>query len=186
MRATWRPLPAWPHPRNYARSSPFSASNEATLSLLEREIEAIDGTDVVIGLVLPESAVGIAGTLRNGMRTRADYPGVEVSFDLPKKGRAVFATDVFLSWQDNVRAIALGLEALRRVDRYGIAQSGEQYAGYLQLTAGDPVARGAALAREAGGVDAALKKHHPDKGGTDAATADILAYRATLPAGAAR
>ena len=185
MRATWRPLPAWPHPRNFQRSSPFSATTDATLSLLEREIESIDGSDVVIGLVVPESAIGLSGALRNGMRTRADYPGAEVSFDVPK-GRAVFATDVFSTWQDNLRAIALGLEALRRVDRYGIAQGGEQYAGYLQLGTGDPVARGAALVREAGSVEAAIKRHHPDKGGTDAAMADINAYRATLPARAGR
>lgn len=39
-------------------------------------------------------------------------------------------------WQHNVRAIALGLEALRRVDRYGITKRGEQYAGWKALPAG--------------------------------------------------
>jgi hypothetical protein len=49
-----------------------------------------------------------------------------------------FAVDMFPSWQDNLRAIALGLEALRKVERYGIANRGEQYAGWAQLTAGGP------------------------------------------------
>jgi hypothetical protein len=39
-------------------------------------------------------------------------------------------------WQHNVRAIALGLEALRKVDRYGITRRGEQYAGWKALPAG--------------------------------------------------
>jgi len=33
-------------------------------------------------------------------------------------------------WRHNVRSIALGLEALRAVDRYGISRRGEQYAGF--------------------------------------------------------
>jgi hypothetical protein len=37
---------------------------------------------------------------------------------------------IVYTWQDNLRAVALGLEALRRVERYGIAQRGEQYAGW--------------------------------------------------------
>ncbi len=36
-------------------------------------------------------------------------------------------------WQSNVRAIALGLEALRTVDRHGIASDGEQYRGFTAL-----------------------------------------------------
>jgi len=45
----------------------------------------------------------------------------------------------FPTWQDNVRAIALGLEALRKVDRYGIVQSAEQYRGWQALPPGSPM-----------------------------------------------
>lgn len=44
--------------------------------------------------------------------------------------RLVYATDACRYWQHNVRSIALGLEALRAVDRYGISRRGEQYAGF--------------------------------------------------------
>ncbi len=44
--------------------------------------------------------------------------------------RLVYATDACEFWQHNVRSIALGLEALRAVDRYGISRRGEQYAGF--------------------------------------------------------
>jgi hypothetical protein len=52
-----------------------------------------------------------------------------------KVERLVFATDAYEDWQHNVRAIALTLEALRAVDRYGTT-GGRQYAGFRQLTAG--------------------------------------------------
>lgn len=72
------------------------------------------------------------------------------------------------SWEDNLRAIALALEALRKVDRYGVTRRGEQYTGWKQLTAGDsgPSAeRGRRLIADAGGVAEALKATHPDLGG---------------------
>lgn len=46
-----------------------------------------------------------------------------------------FAVDTFVHWQDNLRAIALGMEALRKVARYGIVKGNEQYSGWKQLTA---------------------------------------------------
>lgn len=49
--------------------------------------------------------------------------------------RLVFATDAYALWEHNVRAIALTLEALRAVDRYGTT-GGRQYAGFRQLQAG--------------------------------------------------
>lgn len=46
-----------------------------------------------------------------------------------------FAVDTFTSWEDNLRAIVLGMEALRKVARYGIVKGNEQYTGWRQLTA---------------------------------------------------
>lgn len=47
-----------------------------------------------------------------------------------------FRCATFHTWQDNVRAIALGMEALRKVERYGITELDQQYAGFMQLNAG--------------------------------------------------
>lgn len=91
-------------------------------------------------------------------------------------------TDEHEWWQHNVRAIALGLEALRAVDRYGITQTGQQYKGWRQLTAGSGItSREAALeliGRLSGMAGTpefdgnlraayrqALKAAHPDGGG---------------------
>jgi hypothetical protein len=64
-----------------------------------------------------------------------DFVALQAATD-PSK-RLVYATDACVYWQHNVRSIALGLEALRAVDRYGITRKGEQYAGFrAALSAG--------------------------------------------------
>lgn len=60
--------------------------------------------------------------------THTDFIAVQAATDPTK--RLVYATDVCDLWQHNVRSVALGLEALRAVDRYGISRRGEQYAGF--------------------------------------------------------
>jgi hypothetical protein len=90
----------------------------------------------------------------------------------------VYATDVCERWEHNVRAIALGLEALRAVDRHGITRRGEQYAGFKALPPGGPsVERGVQLIRDHGSVRAALLATHPDQGGDSAEFADVQAAR---------
>lgn len=68
----------------------------------------------------------------SGYDSTADFQAVMAT---QQQGRMVLATDTYEHWQANVRAIALTLEALRAVDRYGATQ-GRQYAGFQQLTAG--------------------------------------------------
>jgi hypothetical protein len=63
---------------------------------------------------------------------RREHPGVILSFE-SKHGPMSYPCDTFDNYTHNVRAIALGLEALRKVARYGIANSGEQYTGYRAL-----------------------------------------------------
>lgn len=56
-----------------------------------------------------------------------DFAAVQAALE---RKRLVYATDVCAYWQHNVRSIALGLDALRAVDRYGISKRGQQYAGF--------------------------------------------------------
>lgn len=180
MRMTFRPLPAWPHPERPQRADLFKASYSDTLWLLERELGYLDANEVILGVVADERDVRLDGQLRSGAKVR--YPGVELSFEVPRRGRLVFFTDAYRgyaeSWQSNLRAIALGLEALRAVDRYGITSTAEQYAGFLQLTTSQASPeRGRQLVQEAGGIRQALMRHHPDQGGDARAFADVQAYR---------
>lgn len=90
---------------------------------------------VIIGAGLREEDIRVDGWPRSGARV-PPFPGVEVSFDHREHGRLVYATDVCEWWEHNVRSIALGLESLRAVDRYGITRRGEQYAGWKAIGPG--------------------------------------------------
>lgn len=184
MRATFRPLPAWPYPEQPARPATYQAGYARTLQDLEYEIARLDGRELIIGLVADESQVRIDGQMRSD--AKVGHPGVEVSFEVPGGRRLTFHTDAHkgyqASWQDNLRAIALGLEALRAVSRYGITTGiGEQYAGFALLTAGPGQEElGRELVRRHGGITEALRGTHPDTGGEAASPRDfaaVMAYR---------
>lgn len=180
----FRPLDNWPGERKRnPKSSPFRSRYHQTLKLLNKELLMLDVREVVIQIDLPESKIRIDGLPRSG--ARPDYQGVMLSFK-SKYGHLRYATDVFDFWQDNLRAIALGLEALRKVDRYGITKRGEQYTGWKQLPAAitevsDILAAAEFLARYSGlaaediirdeaiyhrAYRSSALKLHPDKGGT--------------------
>lgn len=90
-------------------------------------------------------------------RATIEHPGVALSFD-SRHGALRYETAEFHTWKANLRAIALGLEALRKVDRYGIARSGQQYRGWRALAAGSgpDTQRGLRLIRQHGGYKAAV------------------------------
>lgn len=113
--------------------SAFDSTWTATERLLLREVKHLRGRDLVLEVDVTEGAIRLDGRLY--ANARPSSPAVRVAFE-SIHGPLTYATDKFTSWQDNVRAIALGLEALRKVDRYGITQRGEQYTGWKALPAG--------------------------------------------------
>lgn len=133
------PIREWPGEltRNRSRSL-FKAGLSDTLQLLDREIWHL--TDSRTQRESAELLIAIpAGALwRQDGRPRAhavaEHPGVIFSLD-SKHGPLSYPCDTFTSWQDNLRAVALALEALRKVDRYGVTKRGEQYRGFLALEA---------------------------------------------------
>lgn len=143
---------------------PFRATWGTTLSLLESELEKVGAHDCVIEAGFREQDLRLDGWPRSG--ATAEHPCVIVSFE-SKHGPLRYGTGEFRTWQQNVRAIALGLKALRAVDRYGITRRGEQYAGFKALPAGGPdlAQRGRELIAEHGGVREAQRATHPDHGG---------------------
>lgn len=151
-----------------SRDNRFGATWGDTLYLLEREIEKLGARQVVVELAITDAEISV----RSGWplaAARPTHPGVVISFD-SKHGPLRYGTDAFPNWQANLRALALALEALRKVERYGVGKRGEQYVGWKQLEAGDPVEveRGRALIADAGGYRQAVKRHHPDRGGDPA------------------
>lgn len=116
-----------------SRQSPFDSLWSSTEELLLREVRALKGRDPVIEVDVGESQIRNDGRLY--ARATAASPAVRVAFE-SEHGPLTYATDRFSTWQDNVRAIALSLEALRKVDRYGVTKRGEQYTGFKALGAG--------------------------------------------------
>lgn len=149
MNVTFRPMATWPHPetpeRNRRGSNTFKAAWSDTLSRLEYEIGRLRGSNIIVGATFHEREI-----TRHGWpyaNARPWHPGIEVSFDTRAHGRLVYATDVCTFWQHNIRSIALGLRALRDVDRFGIAATGQQYAGWRALPSG--IGRGVVFANTA-------------------------------------
>jgi hypothetical protein len=189
-----RPIDAWPGPRTPSgarQHSNFKAPYHATLGLLERELRMLDARYPVLMIDVRDADIRLDGFLRADARP-AD-PGVIIAFD-SSHGPLKYACDLYWDWHDNVRAIALGLEALRRVERYGIASRGEQYTGWKQLSSGtamgapmNPEEAARVLLDLAGWTDVsprevvddassggatpdvlyreAARLHHPDRGG---------------------
>lgn len=116
------------------RRTPFFSTWEKTQKLLDRELAALGAEEVVFQLDMPERDIRLDGYPRSNARPAS--PAVIVSFK-SRHGWLRYQCDAFEGgadgWQDNVRAIALGLEALRQVERYGITKRGEQYTGWKAL-----------------------------------------------------
>jgi hypothetical protein len=138
------PINEWPLPETAPRRQPqFKASYEKTLRLLRYELGQIGAVGAVAVQVV--TANGTHDLRRDGMlyaRAEILHPGVRVSFE-SEFGPLTYSSDAFAGryyndppdWQSNLRAIALGLEHLRTLDRYGIAKHGEQYRGWQQIAA---------------------------------------------------
>ena len=183
------PIGEWPGaltPDRERRVSQFSATLSSTLRILDREIFGLVDTkaqqeSAELLIAIPASQFRQDG--RPYARAVSEHPGVILSLD-SRHGHLSYPCDTFTTWQDNLRAVALALEALRKVDRYGVTKRGEQYRGFLAIeataTAADPFtdARGgldwiirlfpASLpynATPAQAVRVAMRATHPDRGG---------------------
>lgn len=171
--------PAKPTPANQ-RGGPYSfrAKWNDTLELLEDELNRLKARDVVISVALAPEDIRIDGWPRSNAKPPR-HPGVILSFD-SRHGPLRYLTDRYVDWRHNVRAIALGLGALRAVDRYGITERGEQYVGWKAIPAStsggeSPItllSKVADIPLALEGTDSralyrqALKKAHPDHGGS--------------------
>ena len=133
-------LTKWPRKFTEPRvDHPFRVANRSgvdwagTLRLLRKELKFLDADNVVLQIAVPQGAITLNGNLKSN-RVGPEHPGVILTFD-SKYGPLSYPADRFYGWRANVRAIAVSLENLRRVDRYGVTQTGEQYSGFKQLTA---------------------------------------------------
>jgi hypothetical protein len=188
------PIDRWPLPETPAaqrKSIQFKAGYDNTLRLLRTELEHLRAQGAVVIQVVTRN--GAADVRRDGLlmaRAKIEHRGVRLAFE-SKHGPLTYSSDVYEGryysdmpdWQANLRAIALSLEALRAVDRYGVSKSGEQYRGWRAIEAGTggissvsaavEVIRNAAHGVESMDEDLsttlrrARRKTHPDRNGGD-------------------
>lgn len=126
--------PRWPGvetPPLKRIAGPFRENWSGTTSLLRTELRQLKAREVVLHMDVRLEHLRADGMVRADAR-----PGPPIVLAL-KSGadRLSFPCDRFNWWQTNVRAIALALEALRKVDRYGV-QAGRQYEGFKALGSG--------------------------------------------------
>jgi hypothetical protein len=151
------------------RESPVSVF--VATQRLERQIEMLGGKNPTLS-----TNVSLRLDGRPRSESEPDDPGVALYFSF--KGKAtVLACDRFVRVGDNIAAIAGHIDALRRVERYGVGTIEQALAGYKALPA-DTAANWRAVFGF--GVDSrvsldaldsaykrAARERHPDLGGTD-------------------
>ena len=134
------PIREWPGTyTTERRHSPFRGPGgkptklTTTLADLKRELEAIAAKDAQLLIAIPAEKFRRDG--RPYANSVAEHPGIILSFEIRGVGVVSYPCDVFLTWEDNLRAVVLSLEALRKVNRYGVTKRNEQYQGFLAIEA---------------------------------------------------
>lgn len=212
----YQPLDKWPDdvkatPSGARQRSRFDTTWTDTLKLLARELRHLGARtgSVRVKTFHQPADIRLDGRLR--AETRMPHnPGVIITCDVYEQtpnwraglpgGRYIslsFECDTFLQWKDNVRAIALALEALRTVERYGVARANAKHVGQRKALPPAYAGRGLTVA-DAWGILArfsrfsvdelqghgarvkeayreAMQKTHPDRGGQvdDAAQVNV-------------
>lgn len=130
----FRPLDAPPY--RSRKSASFRAGWNDTLDKLEKELSSLGARDIVVQAGFTLADVRNDGWPRGGRRP--SHPAVVLTFRDKSGNSLSFPCDTYNDHEDNLRAIALSLEALRAVNRYGVTKGHEQYKGFAQLPAANP------------------------------------------------
>lgn len=138
-RLVFEALTSWPYPTVDIVSAPFRAKWTDTRRLLLHELDQLDVDVAVVELDLAPGNLRQDGEIRANARPQSGR--ARLSFT-SRHGPLQYACDRYdgtynglQPWQSNARAIALTLQSLRAVDRYGALLGGEQYAGFRALPA---------------------------------------------------
>lgn len=180
--ARFKALPKWDRtPAIEARQAHFKTPYNKTLDKLEYEIEKLDGREIRIEAGYRIDQIRNDGWPRGGVTPA--HPGVVLYFE-SRDGALCFPCGTYSRMEDNLHAIALTLENLRAVDRYGVTLRHQQYIGFAALPApqtSGTLEQAAALLAEIAGVPArdmiqsreayrgayrvVAARLHPDSGG---------------------
>jgi hypothetical protein len=153
-----------------------------SLAALQREVKLLGGTGVTISTNQP---------LRNDGMPYANYrriddPGVSLWFILDG-GQVCFPCDRYVTMGLNMRAIAMHLDAMRAMQRWGVGTARQQFAGYKALPSSITVVEAwwDVLRCSASATEDEIERRykdqlrgaHPDTGGSDEAMARLNVAR---------
>ena len=131
-----RPITKWPGKENLGpTNSPFRSTYKQTLSMLEDELYKCQArfASLVIEMWIDAKNIRVDGNLRKD--ARPFKPGIILRFVRETNVRrnpadpgkwicdpqnVSYPCDAFVTWEENLRAIALSMNSLRRVERYGV------------------------------------------------------------------
>lgn len=131
-----RPLTSWPGPPtpHHARNAGWmfkKVTAGSALDSLRAELGHIHAKDCRIQIDVRERDITRFGELRADAKPAS--PGVVVYATHPRQGDVRFANDTYQKWWHNVRGIAMTLEALRGIARWGAVRDEQQFAGFRAL-----------------------------------------------------
>lgn len=136
-----QPLEQWPRgydrtPDSKRQSSRFDEKGilDRSLNDLETEMRQLGARDVVLQVDISRHRIRNDGLPYQNASIGDNDPGVVLTFETDE-GVQTYPCDTYRLWTENLRAIVLALESLRRVSRYGVGHGSEQYRGFMALPA---------------------------------------------------
>ena len=115
------------HETNTSRGTKRITVPTACTRLLD-QVERLGGSDPILSTNVEPTIYG----LPKGGRAEPSDPGAAVYFKLQGKDR-VLACDRWVTVAENIAALAAHIDAIRRVDRYGVGTMEQAFAGYDAL-----------------------------------------------------
>ncbi len=150
------------------------------LERLEQQLRLLGAVAEILSTNVP---VRLSGLPASGQR-EPDDPGAAIYFQLLKKDQ-VLACDRWKRVADNIAAIALHVDAVRRIERYGVGTLEQAFAGYTAIGPAPVewwlilgVKADATLDQVEEAFRALAREHHPDRGGDPERMKQLTAARA--------
>jgi hypothetical protein len=131
--ARFRPLPKWMRKPDLGWERPrFRTAYNKALDALEYELDKLYARDVFIEAGFQLGQLRNDGWPRGGQKPT--HPGIVLYFTT-QDGAMEFPCGTYENFEANLYAIALTLENLRAIDRYGVTLGHQQYRGFMAIEA---------------------------------------------------
>jgi hypothetical protein len=172
----WKRTPSYQRQRARFQSGGAALTVHRAITRLSGELARLGARDEILSTNMQTRLDGLP---YSGQSEPAD-PGVAVYFTLKGQARCL-ACDAWTRTADNIAAIAQHIDALRRIDRYGVGTLDQAFAGYAPRLQAAPsewwivfgISRSSTRAAVEEAFTRLAKTAHPDAGGSHDAMARL-------------